>query len=667
MSFAPGCKRFQLLLGLMSISVFAPAGAAVHAASGKSAAFTPIHAELVGPMDARFLKPGSPLLLKVKDAWQNDDCSLREGSILKGHVVAANVSSKEDRISKVALLVDEAECNGQTLVPMPLAVAAMMAPDPMETGNMQEYAPLNEGPVATGGGAGSGTSSMRSVSAAAIIAQNSAMPVDAPKRMALGDVIGLSGLKLSVGTGPEYSSVLSDKGRNVSLHRDTQFVLVPEALIRRAEPAAEAVPIHRDGAATATAQPVRADLPKLPPKPSEPDVEVCEPPSCSMALPAADTAGEGHAAKSFSLRELGYAPRYGVELDDFNHDAALVYLGRDRLLVTFNPHTLIRRAEDDWDSARVVRATLLDTTTLKVIRTVDWQVNDRKQYLWPVGEDRVLAHVGNELRVYGPDLKVERRIELDGPLAWVRVAPAKKNFAIGVIEERHSKELHAQLVAESNREPEEDVEIRIMDADFRTMVTAIRSSRFMPPVLTDTGEVGMYLQGNDRYHLVEHTWDHQTRSIAHFESSCMPQVSSIAPGLLFVVSCARNGDAKYKALRRDGRPLLQGASSSDEVGLGAQGSSLGESSPCSGRCLSSLRPAGGALRCLPVGEWQARLCGPGGFTGSDAGGLRAGSRRGGAGRAFRRPDFPLSHSCRLIRVLRTILLNFFCERFAPIR
>ena len=556
---------------------FPAAQAAVNSAAP---AFTPIHAELVGPMEARLLKPGSPLLLKVKDAWQNDDCKLREGSILKGHVVVANVSSKEDRISKVALLVDEAECNGPTLVPMPLAVAAMMAPDPNEAGHTQEYSPLTDGPVALGSRSGGGTNSMRSLSAAAIIAQNSAMPVSAPQHMALGDVIGISGLKMSVGTGPEYSTVLSNKGRNVSLQRDTQFVLVPAALIRRAEPTSESAAAHQ-GAATsvragATAVPVtaalvKADVPKAPPKPPEPDVEVCEPPSCSMALPAADMVGVGRAAKSFSLHELGYAPRYGVEMDDFNHDAALAYLGPDRLLVTFNPHTLIRRAEEDWDSARVIRAALLDTATLKVIRTVDWHVSDRRQYLWPVGDDRVLVHVGAELRVYGPDLKIERRIELDGPLAWVRVAPSRKVFAIGVIEERHTKELHAQLVAESHREPEEDVEVRIMDEDFRTMVTAMRSSRFMAPVLTDTGEVGMYLQGSDRYHLVEHTWDHQTRSIAHLESSCMPHVSSISPGLLFVASCARNGDTKYKVLRTDGRPLLQGGSSSDEVGLGAQG------------------------------------------------------------------------------------------------
>lgn len=572
-SFALRCKRFQLSCAFLLASAAISASAAVRASSPGTPAFTPIRAELVGALDARFLKPGSPLLLKVKSAWQNDDCRLREGSILKGHVVTANASSKEDRISKVALVVDQAECNGSNLVPMPLAVAAMLAPDPAEVGNLQEYAPLDAGPVATG--SGTGTGSLRSISTASFIAENSALPSDPARRMALGDVSGLSGLKLSVGTGPEDSSVLSDKGRNVTLQRLTQFVLVPAALIRRAAPAVAPAPATTATAADRAATSNPASVKLVPPRPPEPDVEVCAPPSCNMALSAAEATSQAHAAQSFSLAPLGYAPRYGIELADFDHEAALAYLGKGQLLVTFNPHTLIRREGDDRDAARVIRAALLDTSTLRVIRTVDWHMADRKQYLWPAGEDRVLVHVGNELRVYGPDLKIERRIELEGPLAWVRVAPSKRNFAIGVIEERHSKELHAQLAAQSNTEPEEDVEIRILDADLKTIVTSIRSSRFMPPVLTDTGEVGLYSQGNERWHLVEHTWDRQTRSIAHLQSSCMPQISSLAPGLLFVVSCAQPSGVKYRVLRTDGRPLLQGLSTSDELGQGALESGRG--------------------------------------------------------------------------------------------
>jgi len=168
----------------------------------------PIFAELVGGLDARQLKPGSPVLFKVKDAWQNGDCKLREGSILKGHVVDANVSSKEDKTSKVAVVVDEGECNGPALVPLPLAVAAIMAPDPPKFGDVQQYMPLNALPAAISGAQGTGP---HALSATPFIAENSATLVASTKQISPGDVIGISRLKLSVGTGPEQSSILSVK------------------------------------------------------------------------------------------------------------------------------------------------------------------------------------------------------------------------------------------------------------------------------------------------------------------------------------------------------------------------------------------------------------------------------------------------------------------------
>ncbi|HTY85751.1 MAG TPA: hypothetical protein VMB19_16140 [Silvibacterium sp.] len=571
-------RRCHPLALLILISVTMSASSARKRAS-ETPALAPIRAELVGAFDARFLKQGSPILLKVKNAWQNGDCKLREGSILKGHVVDANVSSNEDRISKVAMVMDEAECNGPALVPLPLVVAAIVAPDPAEFGNVQTYAPLNALPVAIAGASGTGP---QALSASATVAENSATALDSsPKQISMGDVLGLSRLKLSVGTGPEQSSVLFMKGHNVSLPRHTQFVLVPAALITREIATPAAPPASTMTAAGSAAPPVtprassvkvvKTDAPlRLPEPEPEPDVEVCAPPSCSIALSDATTISQAHAQQSFPLRELGYAPRPGVELDDFDHEAALAYLGQHELLVTFNPHTLIDRKDGSGDVARMVRAAVLDTSTMRAIRIVDWPIADRNQYLWPAGEDRVLAHVGNELRVYGPGLTIERRIELRGPLAWVRVSPSQKNFVIGVILERHSKELHAQLAA-ANPEPEEDLETRVLNSEFETTAMAIHSSRFMPPVLTNEGEVGVHLQGHDKWHLVEHTWDHQAHSIAYVTSACMPQVSSVAPDLLFIVTCGRSAGAKYRVLRRDGSLLLQGNSSSEELGQGVHG------------------------------------------------------------------------------------------------
>jgi hypothetical protein len=572
------CIRYQPLLLAFLIPALVSAAPATKTAESSTTPFTPVFAELMGSLDAKSLKPGSQLLLKVKVAWKNDDCRLREGAILRGHVLQVNPSTKENRVSQIAVSIDQAECNGPDLVPMQLSLVAMLAPDPAEAAHLQAYAPLSNSLVATGVSSGSSTSALRSVTAAASVAENSPMPVDVPKRLAPGGVYGIPGITLSVGTGPEDSSVLLDKGHNVALQPYTRFVMVPSTLlVHKTESgltsrASESPSSNANGSASNAS----GALPKATPAPpAESDIDVCAPPSCNTIL-AADTVSEGRSASSFSLRDLGYAPRYGIEIDGFGHDAALAYLGRNQLLVTFNPHTLIRRASGESSSSRIVRAVLLELPSMRVTRTVDWHLVDRNQYLWSAGPDRVLAHVGNELRLYGPDLRIVQRIELGRPLAWVRVAPSKKNFAVGVVIERHSREVHTQLAAESATEPEEDIEIRILDAGFNTVATAVRSSRYLPPVLTDEGEVGLYSQGNSRWHLVEHNWSHQTKSITHLTSSCMPRISSMEPDLLFVLTCDRTSGVTYRVLQPDGKPLLKGFSPSSELEQSARGSDPGQ-------------------------------------------------------------------------------------------
>ena len=194
---------------------------------------------------------------------------------------------------------------------------------------------------------------------------------------------------------------------------------------------------------------------------------------------------------------------------------------------------------------------------------------------WP---RRVLVHVGNELRLYGPNLKLERRLALKGPLAFVRVAPSGSCLAVGIVHERHSAAIHRELAEAENRDPEEDVEVQLLNPDFRTLVTVTRSSRSVPPVLTDNGEIRVPTIGKNRWRIADYTWTGQRRVLKQVESTCRPEVTSLPPDLLFVTGCDRLADGKwYRMLRTDGKLVLKGDSPSSEQGqsaCGMAGSSL---------------------------------------------------------------------------------------------
>jgi hypothetical protein len=259
---------------------------------------------------------------------------------------------------------------------------------------------------------------------------------------------------------------------------------------------------------------------------------------------------------------------------DLGNVETISYLGPKKLLFTFNPHVLVPRAgtENELPNLHMVRAVLIDLQTMKIVRSIDWRVHDAKQYLWPIGSGSFLVHASDELRMYSSELKPVHRMSLNGPLAFASVAPSGKYFAVGIVRERHPENIHRELAAAENREPEEDVEVKVLDSDFRILVTVMRSSRDVPPVLSDNGEIRIPTIGKNRWRIAEYTWTGQRRILKQVDSACRPEATTIPPDLLFVTGCDHLADGKwYRMLRLNGRLVLKGQSSSTARGHAANG------------------------------------------------------------------------------------------------
>jgi hypothetical protein len=260
----------------------------------------PVQAELVRAIDAGRVKIGESVLAKVAVKWQNAQCTLREGAVLKGRIVAQTAHSKTEKNSQIALLFESAQCNGPGLEPLLLTVAAVLASDPYQDRNLYENQPLSEAVGLSVGGGGGGAagvgvgggvtnSNMRSVTAAAATVYVSPQKYKGPTAVMPGQVVGIRGLKLRVGDGPEGSSVLSMSGHNVRLESGYQIMLVPNLTTAT-------VPNSAGPSAVPTV--AEAPIAKLtaPDESSPPDeTEVCLPPQCTVAFEP-DEAEAGRAA-----------------------------------------------------------------------------------------------------------------------------------------------------------------------------------------------------------------------------------------------------------------------------------------------------------------------------------------------------------------------------------
>jgi hypothetical protein len=540
----------------------------------------PVQADLIRPLDAGRVKTGDTVLAKVAVKWQSSQCSLREGAILKGRVVAQSVRSKTEKTSEIALLFESGQCDGRDLKPLPLTVAALLATDPNLDKNMYENQPLSDavglsvggtGGGSAGVGVGGGGGSLRSVTAAAATVYVSPPRYKGPTAVMPGQVVGFRGVKLNVGGGPEGSSVLSTSGHNVRLESGAQLLLVLNLNAATTVAVSGAPPASASPSPTASSTTPANDFSVAP---DVDETEVCIPPLCNVAL-APNDAETRAAWSTLSVKDLGYVPeRADHEMYSFDHGSAIAYLGQKELLFTFNPHVLIRRegTEAKFAELRIIRAVLIDVQQRKVEKTVDWKVPDAQQYLWPMGQDAVLVHVGRELRLYGPGLKLQQRLALDGPLAFVRMSPSSGYFAVGVVKERHSDAVHRQLADAEQREPEEDVEVRVLDGNFHKLATVERSSRAAPPILSDDGEIRILNSRKNRWRIVEETWDTQKHVLAQVHSTCRPEATTLPSNLLFMVGCDPQIAGKwYRVLRPDGKPVLKGWSPSAELEQTASG------------------------------------------------------------------------------------------------
>jgi hypothetical protein len=555
------------ILGLAT--AFVLCWATVSAEKVAKPGITPIQAELMEDLHARLLKVGGTVYARVTVDWKGPGCTLRNGAILQAHVVSVVPRIKPAKGSEVGLAFTEAECGELKMGSYGLLLSAVAAPpENSDLGVLSNDLPVRS---LSGLSGEMVLNSMRVQSTVHLRLESQIYLFPLVPRMQMGDVYGIRGLKLSVGTGPENSSILTSNNRDVSLEKHSLLLLIPAQGTFPRATAGSSVDER-----VAPSGPPKTSVERIaaPPRPPVDDIDLCAPPQCNVALPSGNANEAEHAAATISIRELGYAPRPQKERFSFDHDEALTYLGPRELLVAFNPHELVyRQTLKPGATVRVIRAALVDTETHRVTRTVDWELPDYGQFLWPLADGRVLVHVGRELRVYGEGLQIQNRVSLDGPLAFVRVTPDGSFMAIGVIHERHTPELHAQLVQNLDGDPEEDVNILVLNRSFETIAKSTALSGLMAPTLLNEGQATLTALPNMRYRISMLSWDNHASILTQFTSSCTPEFSSITPDLIFLVSCDKHNQGReYRVLRSNGKLALKGDSTVNECGHAADGS-----------------------------------------------------------------------------------------------
>ncbi len=530
----------------------------------------PLQVDLLGSLDAGKLNPGSPVFAKSRVEWSISTCHLRAGAAVSGHVVDLARHSKDRKGSSLTVLFDMAECDGHA-TPLAFNLFAVIA-----AVQVQQSIPLADygafGAAATGphfgGGGGAGPHAAIPFDRNQDIALTEAgRPIQLPAVIQSGQVFGQKSLFLAVGIGRDGGSTLSTPKGNLRVESGAQFVLMPKPVLSP-QPVAAAASASLLPIATipsSSEQVTRILAPPPPPKPEIDETEIC---SASCSVISSGASPDVKAASTISAKDLGYIPHENGEYSSLNHEASVHFLGADDLLFTFDLHRLRHRYPDGirTESMRVVRAVLIDAGSHKVQRVSDWQVQGSGQYVWPIGQGKLLVHKGHALYLLDAHLDALRSVSVPGQLVFLSASPDGKRIVVGSLHERHNRDLHNQLIAALHVEPEEDIDVQLYDENFRLLLTSYQSTSMPPPVLSDSGEIRMRSVGHDRWRISEYSWDRADRVLATLHSTCRLHISAPFAGSVFVVGCNTSPVQNwYRMLRFDGRPLLVNKGSSREI------------------------------------------------------------------------------------------------------
>jgi hypothetical protein len=499
------------------------------------------------PLDSKRSATGSPVIAATLSDWAGPGCSLAKGGVISGHIVDAKPHKGRAPESRLAVLFDRADCSGEHSVPVHLLLYAvfeqvaessmMMYEDPAEYGSV-----FNHSTASSGLSSGGKSSSERIATDVATTTKERGV---VGGTIHAGQVTGRDHIEMEVGTGPDGSSPLHLPRRDFRIEAGSTLVLV--------------APLQPESAAAVEHPPA------APPEPQPtPSLEATGP----FAVPVLTESTANDANAILSLANLGYRPTSHPELVGFDHETTLHFLSDRELLLTFDPHQLREHAGAAWHARtrRTVRAVLLDAETKHIEQVMDWKVDEDGQYLWQAGPGRVLVHMNGGLYLLGAGLEQFAILPVHGDLLWVATSASGKRIAIGLRHERHDRRTHEAIEQLSGGEPEEDVEMLLLDDSGKTLLAKPTTSTALPPVLTDESEFSAALAGPHQWTLLEKDFNGNTlRTITTFTSQCAPHFSQPLARTLFVTGCEPQGARWYRVLSQDGHTLLKGRPSMEEI------------------------------------------------------------------------------------------------------
>ena len=278
-----------------------------------------------------------------------------------------------------------------------------------------------------------------------------------------------------------------------------------------------------------------------------------------VLLPAmhAQTAQTSSAAKADQNRvhpevkipvvPLGYLPPGDLPAFYFYAMVELHFIDADHLIFAFNTPGLLKRDDNcpDSDVQRMVHAVVFQLPSGRVLKQANWELYDFMDFLWGIGDGRLLLRRCNRLESIGADLDPQVLIQAVGKIQDVSFSPDR---SIVVVQEKQTASAGDQADAGVPSMLEQQTEARHTQVDLirlhplHMIGRALIAAPSDIPVNAD-GFFEVLTAPKDQWIVNLRVFSGAERQLATIHSLCTPQIQAISNTIFTATTCSK-GDQK---------------------------------------------------------------------------------------------------------------------------
>ena len=262
---------------------------------------------------------------------------------------------------------------------------------------------------------------------------------------------------------------------------------------------------------------------------------------------AATNKNQLHPEVTIPVSSLGYLSPGDLPAFYYYAMVELHFIDADHLMFAFNKPVLLKRDDNcpDSDVQRMVHVVVFQLPSGRVLKQAEWELYDFWDFMWGLGNGKLMLRRCNQLESIGADLDPQLLIKATGTIEDVSFSP---DHSMVVVQEKVKPDAadkdSAALPSVLDQETEAP-KTSISFIQLNPLNLIGRSETDLPlaiPVIAN-GLLEVLTAPHDNWDVKLHVFHQGERQVATLHSLCQPLIQAISNTIFMATTCVK-GDQK---------------------------------------------------------------------------------------------------------------------------